>query len=79
MIISENGSSFSDHALLRRHVIAEFEQDLDVSQRLRPSPDATNGDVAVVKQAVKYRLIDVDALDFVHVHLDGESQINPRL
>ena len=36
----------------------------------QPSPVPCNCDVAVIQQPAENRLVDVDALDFVHVHFD---------
>ena len=41
------------------------------SERLEPRAGAADGDVAVVEKTAEQRLVDVDALDLVHVHLGG--------
>src|SRR6185312_8071283 len=54
----------------RGHGIAEGERRIDPAQRLDAVAGAANDDVAIVEDAPEDRLIDIDALDFVHVHFD---------
>src|SRR5215468_8565242 len=57
--------------LLCRHVIAELDRVGDRLQGLEACADAAHQNVAVSEHAAEHRLVDVDALDLVHVHLDG--------
>src|SRR5580692_7046849 len=55
----------------RRDCGSQPQRRIDGFQPLERAADAAHGDVAVVEQPPKQRLIDVDALDLLHVHLDG--------
>ena len=52
-------------------MVAERERGVDQPERLEAGAGAADGDVAVVEEAAEQRLVDVDALDLVHVHLGG--------
>src|SRR5690242_9306710 len=54
----------------RGHSVAEGERRVDAPQRLDAVASAANDDVAIVENAAEDRLIDIDALDLVHVHFD---------
>src|SRR5262245_14772611 len=60
-----------DVLLLGGDVIAELDRVGDRLEGLEAGADATHQDVAVTQNAPEDRLVDVDTLDLVHVHLDG--------
>src|SRR5205814_8911459 len=55
----------------RRHVIAKIDRAIDGVQALHGFAGAPAGDVAVIEYAAEDALIDIDALHFVHMQLDG--------
>src|SRR5665213_1313265 len=55
----------------RGNVIAELDRLRDAPQRLQAGARAAHQDVAVAKEAAGDRLVDIDALHLVHVHLNG--------
>jgi len=54
-----------------RDGIAKRERRRNGGNGLRALADALNGDVAIVHEAAKNTLVDVDALDLVEAHLEG--------
>src|SRR5947209_7961301 len=56
--------------LRSRHEIAQLQRMVDAAQRLNRLAGAANDDVAIIEQAARDALDDVDALDLVHMHLD---------
>src|SRR5690348_2575068 len=52
-------------------MIAEGDRRIHVGERLDTDAHASDDDVAVVEDAAEDRLVDVDALDLVEMHLDG--------
>src|SRR5438876_4488275 len=55
----------------RRHAAAEVQGVVDHPQGLDAGAGPANGDIAVIEDAAEDGLVDVHALDLVHVHLDG--------
>src|SRR5579883_2335002 len=54
----------------RRNRAPQFERRVDLADRLERAPGAADRDIAVVENAPKQRLVDIDAFDLLHVHLD---------
>src|SRR4051812_48975387 len=55
------------------HGAAKGERRLDHAQGFQAVAGAAHQHVAVVEHPSQDRLVDVDALDLVHVHLDGDA------
>src|SRR5713101_1274782 len=55
----------------RGDVIAQLERMIDMQQRLEPHAGAVDDHVAVIEHAAEDGLVDVHALDLVHVHFHG--------
>src|SRR5215475_2766202 len=52
------------------HMVAEFDRRIDVLERFDSDAHAANDDIAIAEDATDNRLLDVDALDLVHLHFD---------
>src|SRR5260370_40960685 len=61
----------------RGDVVAQLERMIDMRQRLEPRPGAVDDHVAVIEQAAEDGLVDVHALDLVHVHFHGVAADEP--
>src|SRR5262245_35740116 len=52
------------------YLVSEFERRVDIVQRFDPDTSPANDDVAIIKHSSENRLIDIDAFNLVHVHLN---------
>src|SRR5579883_2081899 len=48
----------------------QLERRIDLAYRLESAARSAHGDIAVIEDSPEQALVDVDALDFLHVHLD---------
>ena len=55
---------------MHHYGVSERYRCADILQRFDPGSRAVNRDRTVVKNAPEDRLVDIDALDFVHVDFD---------
>jgi hypothetical protein len=53
------------------HRCPQLQRCIDHAEIFKTAPGAVDRDIAVVEEAADQRLIDVDAFNFLHVHLDG--------
>src|SRR5215831_2836553 len=64
----------SDHPVSAGgHPISKFKWRVDIIQRFDANAGPANGDVAVVEHPSQYRLVDIHALNLIHVHLNRVS------
>jgi hypothetical protein len=52
------------------YLISEFKRRIDIVQRFNPDTGPANGDVAIIEHPSKNRLVDINALNLVHIHLN---------
>src|SRR5262245_52773463 len=55
------------------YLVPEFERRIDYCAAARSDTGPANGDVSIIKHPSENRLIDIDAFNLVHVHLNGMS------
>src|SRR5262245_21521636 len=52
------------------HLISEFKRRVDIVERFDSDAGSANDDVAIIQHPSENRLIDIDAFNLVHIHLN---------